>query len=797
MKLSVPMFKGEAPRISPRILPDEHAQEAINCRLLSGDLEGWRNFRTESALCKGANVNTIYLMSGTSHWLHWTDSELAAGAVEVDVAKSSIAGDPTGRVYLTGLDVPRWTNVADATTGGSGCFPQVTHPLGVPGPTAAPIITTTVDPDAPTAIVIDDDCSSFSAWQTTPDTSVSQITADGAFGNPAGSFRMRVNTSGSAGDRGNLPARITRDLGTQGANVLTIETDFYFDAALSDLYLLVQNTDSGSGPAIGIDQDPTQSRLNVYQQTTFAAAGSQVLSFLLTQDEAGTIPRSLATGQWYRVKIEMARQNNSNLYNFTCTVWQGATQISQTIRFSAVGPGSLFGYSVVQHATPFPDPNQTHVDNLSVRGSVPANVTDDLATSYVYTYVNDIGEESAPSPASDTLMRDDGTEVVITIPAPAVSPTFNVVKWRLYRAVTGSQGTSFFFVAEIDLPALTYTDTKTDSQLGEELESSNWDMPPAGLRGILALPNDIYVGFFENVLCFSVQGRPHAWPVEWRLATDQPIVAIGNIDTTVVIGTKAFPYLAAGNSPDAYSMSKLEINQGCVSKRSLAYLKGIGVVYATPDGLLAIAGTGQAQIVTEQLFTREQWQALPPESLIAESHDDRYMAFYGSTQGMLLELKQGGFGKVTLGFHARAAYTDAARDALFLVLDANVVPGGMTGQVTPNGQTIYEFDPATPNVGLTPRLPFSWRSKQWQQPQPDYPQFGMVRARDAAYGATSIAFKADASNYYARPVSAPDAFRLPRLDEPMNRYEITISGGGQGERISGAQVTDDVMEFDL
>ena len=30
------------------------------------------------------------------------------------------------------------------------------------------------------------------------------------------------------------------------------------------------------------------------------------------------------------------------------------------------------------------------------------------ATSYVYTFVNDIGEESAPSPASATILRPDG-----------------------------------------------------------------------------------------------------------------------------------------------------------------------------------------------------------------------------------------------------------------------------------------------------------------------------------------------------------------------------------------------------
>lgn len=45
-------------------------------------------------------------------------------------------------------------------------------------------------------------------------------------------------------------------------------------------------------------------------------------------------------------------------------------------------------------------------------GYVPAN----LATNYVYTFVNDLGEESAPSEASATILRPDGISVTVTTP---------------------------------------------------------------------------------------------------------------------------------------------------------------------------------------------------------------------------------------------------------------------------------------------------------------------------------------------------------------------------------------------
>ena len=141
------------------------------------------------------------------------------------------------------------------------------------------------------------------------------------------------------------------------------------------------------------------------------------------------------------------------------------------------------------------------------------------------------------------------------------------------------------------------------------------------------------VGFRRNQLCFSAQNRPHAWPVRYRLNTDTDIVGIGNIDATVVIGTQSFPYVASGNDPAAYSMAKFEVPQACVSKRSFAYLTGIGVVFASPDGLIAVSGVGQVRNLTESIFTREQWQALEPESIVAVAHDDVYHFYYGTDTG--------------------------------------------------------------------------------------------------------------------------------------------------------------------
>ena len=805
MKLSVPVFKGEAPRISPRVLPDEMSQEAINCRVLTGDLQGWRNFRTEQALCKGDDVNTVYLLEG-EHWLHWTDAELAADAVEVDVAKSTIAGDDTGRVYLTGLIAgPRWTDVDLATTG-SGCYPITTRPLGVPAPEIAPITSAEVSEDP--GVDIDDAGDSLaSQWTTSPDINVngvvSLVSQDAAVGNPLPSYKITYNNNVNA------TAYAYRDFGIGNSATASFEAQFMLDRTenadlVYEASFRAFCSAGGTGPVVKVSTLPIPGEAaaeRLYIGTRNGWSPSAWSPQLIN-----VMPMSLSDGVWYTMRISQSRATLTGNAQLTVQIIDvdGTTVLMERTVTTAISGGfcGIEG-STSYGATP-PDGNiETNYDNFNTAGSAPFQGADDsLATSYVYTFVNDQGEESAPSPASDTIIRDDGTAVTIITPAtvPTGYEDYNVVYKRIYRAVSGAAGTAFQFVAEIYLLTVSYVDTLTDAQLGEELESSNWDLPPSNLRGILALPNDIYVGFFGNTLCFSVQGRAHAWPVEWRLATDHAIVGIGNIDTTVVAFTTAFPYLAAGNAPDAYSMSKLEVPQGCVSKRSIAYLKGLGVVGATEDGLMAIAGTGAVGLVTEPLFTREDWQAIEPASLIASAHDDRYIGFYdtgAARRGLILDLKPGGFGKVTLAAYARAVFTDAERDDLYLVLEDNDPPSasGSPGQVVPDGATIYQFDAEEPDGDLTPYLPFSWRSKLWQLPQPDYPQFGMVRALN--YGTTIIAFLADGASYYSRVVTSPAAFRLPRLGQPANSFEIVLTSAGQGDRISGVQCADEVMDFDL
>jgi hypothetical protein len=247
-------------------------------------------------------------------------------------------------------------------------------------------------------------------------------------------------------------------------------------------------------------------------------------------------------------------------------------------------------------------------------------------------------------------------------------------------------------------------------------------------------------------------------------------------------------------------MTKLELPQGCVSKRGVANLAGYGIVFPSPDGLIAVAGTGQMQIVTRQLFAREEWQAIVPTTLISTAHDDRYFGFYesgGQKVGLMIEAVEGGQGKVSLAFHATAVYADPLTDRLFLVLDENDPPviSGSNNQVVPDGATIWAFDSyegGSP-IGLTPFLPTSWLTKLYQFPLPIELQYAQLKS--LAYGNQTLIFYAGGVSYYSKEVTSMREFRLPHV-EVARTYQVQIVGDGSSEDVATQlEVAEDPLEF--
>jgi hypothetical protein len=310
---------------------------------------------------------------------------------------------------------------------------------------------------------------------------------------------------------------------------------------------------------------------------------------------------------------------------------------------------------------------------------------------YVVTFVTNWGEESEPSEPSNLLEPDQNDSCTVARPASTSGEPYatrNIVKWRLYRSNSGSQSAAFQFVEEMLIATASYNDSKKGAELGEVCPTTTWTEPPYRmdaqatgwpkpvvgtnpfLRGLTGMPNGIMAGFFDNTVAFCEPYVPYAWPVEYQITTEHPIVGLGVFDTTLFVGTTGNPYLISGSDSASMSAQKLDSNQSCSSALSIASVQG-GVLFASPDGL-CLASPGGVQVVTQGLYTREDWQKLNPSSMMAVEHERIYYLFYDNgTPGCLsFDLPNKKLGRVDLS--ADAVFVDRLNDIMYAAKGASV-----------------------------------------------------------------------------------------------------------------------------
>lgn len=399
-------------------------------------------------------------------------------------------------------------------------------------------------------------------------------------------------------------------------------------------------------------------------------------------------------------------------------------------------------YPVNAYALGVPAPTQapTCVPSASV---APAETR-----VYIYTYVTAWGEEGAPSPPTKVVLSEGGT-VQLGALATAPAGNYNIVAKRIYRSQQTATGDSIYeFVQEIPDANTGFNDTLTGTELGEPLSTLSFAMPPAGLIGLVALPNQIMAGFSGYDLYFCEPNLPYAWPEKYRLTADYPIVGLGVFGSSLLVCTKGSPYLVTGVHPDSMSMERIELDQSCVSKRSIVSIGG-GVMYASPDGLVYV-GAGGSRVVTESLYTREEWQAMNPATIEGYFHDGKYVGLYAGGGFILNSLEDA---SLTMFDEAvTAGYTDPVNDALYLAI----------------GGAIKKF-----NAGVDKS--YTWRSKKFQfsaRPAP-----GCARVDADTYPVTFRLY-ADGAVAFAASVLDERPFRLPSGYRPRE-VEFELSGTGR------------------
>lgn len=382
--------------------------------------------------------------------------------------------------------------------------------------------------------------------------------------------------------------------------------------------------------------------------------------------------------------------------------------------------------------------------------------------SYVVTYVSALSEEGPPSPPTSVYDIYEGQEVDLSSILDAPAGDYNFTNKRIYRSVSGSSGARFYFVAEIAIATTTYTDDPKNDPIFEAIVTTTWDPPPSDMQGITNMPNGVSVGFSKNQLCFCIPYQPHAWPTDWRLSTEENITGIAVYGTTVVVGTETIPYTATGTHPSSVTLKKLNMEQACVSKRSMAVIGKAGTVFASPDGIIMVSGDGISNL-TEIFFTRDEWQALDPYSVHCYYYDTRLVFFYNNgtdSGGYMIDFNDPlGQWMIELSVYATHCYVDKFNDKLLMLV----------------GSDIVEFD------GGFNSAAFTWKSRLTLLPRPKSLNVAQVIATD--YTDTILKVYANGSLVKTKTVTDDKPFKFNPGGKKRN-WEVEIESKGQIEQIA-------------
>ena len=387
---------------------------------------------------------------------------------------------------------------------------------------------------------------------------------------------------------------------------------------------------------------------------------------------------------------------------------------------------------------------------------------------YCYTYVNKFGEieeETGPSPASSNVdIQPDGEVRVYGFKPPALSPDpnnpYRYSEIRIYRSVKGTTETEWLYVASIMLsnwkysylgtyitdktstwvnPAtgesdqyLSFFDSLTADDLGEPISTLGYEPPPEGLTGLTGMANGMIAGFVKNKIYFTPPYQPHAWPPAFALTVDSDIVGLESYGQSIVIGTKAKPYIATGTEPQQITLEKLPLDAPCVSKRSMASDQN-GVMYASTEGVVGVSSSG-IDIVTRNVMTQNEWEKYSPSTMLGAIANGRYFLFFQrqyapfDSGAIVLDRYIQPAPMTTLDFWASAAWVEQRIPGMFLFS---------------NGK-LSQWDA---NEGRP--LSYTWRSKYFILPKPvnfgcftleaDFDEIAKYEERKAQYEADRIA----------------------------------------------------------
>ncbi|PZO72267.1 MAG: hypothetical protein DI640_12900 [Sphingomonas taxi] len=397
---------------------------------------------------------------------------------------------------------------------------------------------------------------------------------------------------------------------------------------------------------------------------------------------------------------------------------------------------------------------------------------------YTYTWVDELGIESPPAPASEPIVAHDTDHVRLT---RFDTPPPNARFVRIYR--TGAKSdedaasenlivdTQFQLVEEVPISEIDggYTDTRRLVELTfGTLMTTEACLPPDGMDGVIATDSGFYVGYLGNTIFISERHEVWNWPASQRIELPDRVTGIAETGDVIYVATTGSParIKLALKQDELLGEQDLVLETEIV--RSDAFYPGVGArsmtatgfgaVYVSPVGLIGLQPTGGPVNMTRDLIGETQWSDYAP-SLIVWQQGRLYGCSPHKPTGLIVNMRTDAEGEPDLG------------DVITTSMQGHALHAGRDGRVYyANGSTVFRWDDGDE------LLPWVWRSKRF------------VNRRRVRYAAGKIV--AD----YSRPI----LFTLYKFDDAGARhksFERQVRSGEPFRLRGGARVTDYMYEM--
>ena len=331
---------------------------------------------------------------------------------------------------------------------------------------------------------------------------------------------------------------------------------------------------------------------------------------------------------------------------------------------------------------------------------------------YMYTWVDEDGYESNPSPTSDAITATALATISLTDVANSTDP--KIASKNIYRTSVG--GAIYYYEGEIaDNTTTTFSSTIADSSLRTEVKT-NHTAPPTTSHLIAKRRNKLYLAY-NDYLYPSYTSDVEYFPPLWRIRTgnSQKIKGLLEQLTALPVTTEDSIERLVGTGEDNFEFKNSYSTEGCVAIRSYVNCDNL-IIYLGHNGINFFDGT------TSGIFSEAVNKYIRDNIVDAYRHlscatyfDNKYILCYPKTGGtyptetIWIDLKNKSYGVYSFSFSCFSIW-DRGTDGLKLKGGSNTI-----GQVysvfdglDDDGSAITAYDDIEPLDMGTPE-----KYKQW------------------------------------------------------------------------------------